>query len=493
MSNINQMLWQKTERFISQRNSYINTPYILEGIMKSFKYFIAEATMFGSMSRGEWFKYGNDRLNKLKDIIKDGDPVSDVDGKDLNIKNTKANIQVIDDFIEAGPSGPSATFTLELDSGTVESNKIGKSPAFGGKGKGQGATGNTAKGESLQCLYLAAMLKERGKPDFPHFSPELLKKSYDDIDVDATYDEIMKIDPAWHYSAYVSAEYLINKKFVNKNHVFHRGSAVMKKIYAMKKTAFKNSGKPALTDDKWNPGDIWAVEKTVNVSTELDSSSIESLNASIIKAYNSRKIVGISLKQVNSLKKTAKHTEYNLEVSEPDNHIYTSVKLKSDGSTFWKSKYGFIFFDRNRKMDMRAPANFAALNVEIQGKGARGGRAGYSQIEYAAKVHMGKTLPTNRDLVKDARDLIGGKNKAKAKAFYNMLATIHPEITENEFMSGLIESDGGRIHANLGITYIANALNKSTKSQRDKFVSHLVNYAGSKSSDASAYVKIESR
>ena len=50
--------------------------------------------MFGSMSRGEWFKYGNDRLNKLKDIIRDGDPVSDVNGKDLHIKNNKTNLTV---------------------------------------------------------------------------------------------------------------------------------------------------------------------------------------------------------------------------------------------------------------------------------------------------------------------------------------------------------------------------------------------------------------
>ena len=461
--------------------------------MKSFKFFIAEATMFGSMSRGEWFKYGNDRLNKLKDIIRDGDPVSDVNGKDLHIKNNKTNLDRIDDFIKAGPSGPSATFVLDLKSGTVESNKIGKSPAFGGKGQGQGATGNTAKGESLQCLYLAAMLRERGKPDFPHFTPELLKDSYNDIDVDATFVEIMKIDPAWHYSAYVSAEYLIDKKFVNKKHIFHRGSSVMKKIYNMKKTAFKNSNKPVLTDDKWNPGDIWAVEKGVNISSVLDDSSIENLNASLIKAYKDKKIIGISLKQVNSLKKKAKHTEYNLTTAEQDSHKFSSVKLKSDGSTFWKSKYGFIFFDGSRKMDMRAPANFAALNVEIQGKGARGGRAGYSQIEYAAKVYMNKTLPTNRQLVADARSMEGGKNKSKAEAFYKMLSKIHSDIKKDEFMSGIAESDGGRIHANLGITYIADALMRSNQTQRDKFVSHLINYAGSKSSDASVYVKVESR
>ena len=261
----------------------------------------------------------------------------------------------------------------------------------------------------------------------------------------------------------------------------------------MKRTAFKKSGKPVLTDDKWNPGDIWAVERGVNINSVLDDSSIEALNSSLIKAYQEKKIIGISLKQVNSLKKKAKHTEYNLTAAEQDTHKFSSVKLKSDGSTFWKSKYGFIFFDGSRKMDMRAPANFAALNVEIQGKGARGGRAGYQQIEYVAKVYMNKTLPTNKQLVADARSMVGGKNNRKAEAFYKMLSKIHRDVKKDEFMSGIAESDGGRIHANLGITYIADALMRSNRTQRDKFVSHLINYAGSKSSDASVYVKVESR
>jgi len=295
--------------------------------------------MFAKMTRSEWLKYGNQRPNALKLAIKSNDPVPDIDGKDLNIRNNVENIQAIEDFI----NGTSATFNLELKDGKqVPSNQIGKSPLFGGKGKGAGATGVTAKGESLQCLYLAAMLGERAGEDFSHFSPETLKKYYRTIDVDKSFDEMMSADAEWHYSAYVTAEYLIKKKFVNRQHVFHRGSKIMNDIYKMKRLAFKKDGRPPLNDDKWNPGDIWAVKKGLNISQVLDGSSVANLNASLKKAYKDRTIIGISLKQINSLKKNAKHSEYNLEAAELGIHKYTRSILKSDrkGASYWTFKGG---------------------------------------------------------------------------------------------------------------------------------------------------------
>ena len=109
----------------------------------------------------------------------------------INIKNTQANIKAIEDFIDSEDTVK--TFTLELEDGsTIESNKIGKSPVFGGQGAGAGATGNTAEGESLQCLYLEAMLSEGKNNEFPHFTPELLEKYVDNIEVDVSYEKMMK-------------------------------------------------------------------------------------------------------------------------------------------------------------------------------------------------------------------------------------------------------------------------------------------------------------
>ena len=86
----------------------------------------------------------------------------------------------------------------------------------------------------------------------------------------------------WHYSGYSTGKYLIKKGYVKRNHMMHRGSAVMKQIYAKKRMAFKNENRPALNDDKWNPGDIWAVKRGLNINNVLDASSVASLNQGLV-------------------------------------------------------------------------------------------------------------------------------------------------------------------------------------------------------------------
>ena len=441
------------------------------------------------MSRAEWFKYGDKRLNALIDVIKSPtSPITDTMGKDLDIKNNAENINSINAFIKSDDT--SKTFPLELSSGEIiQSNMVGKSPVFGGKGAGGGATGNTANGESVQCLYLAAMLKEGANKEFAHFTPELLKTYQNDIDVDVSYEKMMTVAAEWHYSAYVTAKHLIAEGFVNRTHTFHRGSATMKSIYAAKKTAFKNSGRPVLTDDKWNPGDIWAIKSGVRISNALDTTSVETLNATLAKNFVSRDIVGISLKQINSLDKKAKHQVLNMEEKELDRHIFNKVRVKSGQrtSTFWSGKGADISFNGSGKADMRAPSALGAINMEILLKGARGGRAGYSQLTYAAKTFLKVDLPSNNELKAEARTILRTK---KAPKLFRKATAIDRSITAEEFDTGLKTSSIDRIHAKLGVTNVAYALHSANKKQQDDFMSYMVNYAGSKLDDSSVYVKV---
>jgi len=446
--------------------------------------------MFSKMTRAEWLKYGNQRPNALKLAIKSGDPVADINGKDLEIRNSTKNMQAIEDFVNGTDPG----FELQLKDGkSVVSNQIGKSPLFGGKGQGAGATGITAKGESLQCLYLAAMLGEPSGKKFSHFTPETLKSYYKNIETDKSFKEMMSADIEWHYSAYITAEYLIKKKFVNRNHVFHRGSKVMNDIYKSKRMAFKKDGKPPLNDDKWNPGDIWAVKKGLNVNQLLDTTSVGALNTSLKDAYQKRQIIGISLKQINSLKKRAKHSEYNLETAEMGVHKYTRSILKSDrrGASYWTFKGGYIYFDATRRMDVRAPSAMGALNVEIQGKGARGGRAGYAAIMYASQMFLKKKLSSNADLKSRAQKMMRGKDQRSAKELWKKVSSIHKDVSWDDFWIEMQTATVDRIHANLAATEVIYNVNTSSKKQQSDFVSYLVNMAGSKTEDSSVYLKIE--
>ena len=193
--------------------------------MLRFKSFILEKSMFNPMSRTEWEKVKartNDlRTDILKDAIKAGSPVPDINGKDLEIKNTSNNMKSIDDYVD----NKEKSFNLELKSGKmITSLQIGKSPIFGGQGKGGGMTGQTADAESLQCIFIAAMLAEGTKKPFSHFSVETLSQYKNKVDVDVPFERYAGLDGTWHESGYVTAKALIDKGYVTKNHIIHRGS-----------------------------------------------------------------------------------------------------------------------------------------------------------------------------------------------------------------------------------------------------------------------------
>lgn len=459
--------------------------------------------LFAKMTKSEWFKYDDRRFNTLKDCIIDGN-VQDIDGKALDIENSHENRLTIDNFYLDGPSQKSSTFKLKLKNGQyVLSDQIGKFPALGGKGVGAGATGTTAAGESLQCLYLAAMLREGVNEPFEHYTAELLKKynnrRYCDVDVD--FDKMMNCELAWHHSAYVTGKYLIDHGYVNKKHVLHRGSKVMKRIYSIKNDAFRRNGQPPLMNDKWNPGDIWAVDRDLPVLTNsniFEMDSIESYNGSILNYFMNRRMVGISLKQIASLDRSAKAQEFNVgDGAAIGQHKYTGVTISTDTSAsrpdVFSSKHGFIYFDGSSRMDIRPPAAMTAINVEIQGKGARGGRAGYSQIIYAAEKFLDTKLLSNQALKSIAQDIKRLSDNNYFRDFVYNIQMVHPNVERSEIIAGIQESQLDKIHSLIGVTAIAAALVRKAKTNKkaaDEFVSYLVNYAGSKQSTSSAYVKI---
>lgn len=451
---------------------------------------------YDPMARREWIKYGDDRdrIAKLISAIKAGDPVSDHDGKDLLIKNTQANIDAALNFWKT----EDANFNLELTNGTtIKSRDIGKSPYFGGQGKGKGASGATAQGESLQCVFLAAMLGEGSDKEFSHYTPKLLGKYYDKVYVDITLDTIMKAEPQWFNSAYVTAKYLIDNKIVDSTHEFHRGSTKMKDIYKAKTAALKAQGMPGIQDDKWNPGDIWAIKKTFSPATSLDKTDIYKLNAQIKELYENGTLIGISLKQIKSLKTPAKKTVYNLKGVELGKHTFTDAQLikRTRGRTnFWSAKSGTIVYDRTQTADLRAGENLGAVNFEGMGKGARAGRAGWQYIQYALKTYLNTTLGTSVSYRTDAQAILKGTNKTKITDFYNKAKKVEPDLTRAEFDEGLLAGgkvDQGFVHAKYLATLVAYAFKNSTsKANKDAAVSYLVNHSQSKIDISSVFIKI---
>ena len=452
--------------------------------MLKFRSFLSEgmtALRPGELSKPN-SKTKEPRIDILKHAVINGITLALAkDNSEVKFANTPENITAIDNF-----DGKTPFDLVTVDGQTISSSKIGKSAVFGGGAGAGGGTENTAQTESGQCLWLAAML-EYGNQPIEFFTPSILKKAMNRIDVGKTsFDEMISMDSAWQVSAYLSAQKIIKAGYATKKHKLHRDSSAMNYIYKKaKKEAFKNSGISALTDDKWNPGDIWAIEDGVDLKKELDTSSIGALNTSLLRLFKERKVVGISLKLV---KKEAKAKEYNVEGS-PQNHKFVSGAVKTQRGTFFSNKGGTVQFSGGT-MEIR-PNNYLGANkIEIMGKTARGGGAGWGVIMAAGKRYLNVNIPAHGSIKRIAQKLASGKNKRSELYFYKMAKNADPSLTFDYYMEEIRNKDAGWFSAKLAAVMIVHYLNTNKGRKADSFVNAIVNYAASSSDDSSAFVKI---
>jgi len=445
-----------------------------------------------AMTPQEWKKpnsqTGKPRIDILVEAIKNGTKLVTVDNKEVVIKNDKQNLQSVEMFKITGKP-----FDLTLKAGTkISSSKIGKTAIFGGGGAGKGGgTLQTALAESLQCLYCAAVMGEPLNKPVEYFTPSVLKKHAGKTYIGGTtVDAAIKLDETWHLSAYWTASLLRSKGYTKSSHTYHRDDPKMKAIYKAKKNAFQNSNMSVLSDDKWNPGDIWAIDTSVVLNNVLDDTTITNLNTVLKTSFDDRKIVGISLKKVINAAQI-KASVLNDGKRPLDKHKLTDASLMADNistATFFRSKGATLIVDTNIKIGFRTPSYLGPLNAEIELATARGGRAGLEQIIDAAKRYMQYTIPDNNTLKQQAKKIIDGdENTIK---MFSEMATHCAKVTDAEFRAELTTQDIDRIHSKLGSTYVVYGLKKATQNKANDFVSYIMNYAGSKLEESSVYVKV---
>tara|TARA_B100000575_G_scaffold94606_1_gene75404 strand:- start:1558 stop:2913 length:1356 start_codon:yes stop_codon:yes gene_type:complete len=447
---------------------------------------------FGAMAPGEWAKINSQtkvgRIDILKQIIKSGEALPKTDGVEVVIRNTPENRAAVDRLEKE-----KKTQEFITNKGPIKSNEIGKSNVFGGATGGSGGgTQQTASAEIAQCMYCEFMINNT-KASFESIQPSDLQKAYNATFVKgASFDQVMKLDPSWHWSGYWTAKELLKRNLINKNMTFHRDDKVMNDIYKVKDLALKNSQMNKLSNDKWNPGDIWAtVDKSI--ASKLPKGSIQELNQELVKLFNNRRLVGISLKKVQSakgIKVSIENKDESLDV-----HKFKSGRLMATfarkGAEFWRGKAANIEFDGG-KAAIRNKSQFAALTFELELKTARGGGGGYTQILDSIKRRVGKTLPTNPELKKMALELnkLGEKSRY-ALPIYNMVKKIHPTVTKQEFMQGLTEKLANEVHSKIASIYVLFELvNNAKNGKADLIVTDMVNYAGSKLDISSIYAKV---
>lgn len=426
------------------------------------------------------------RTDILRDLIKAKTPLDLVDGTSAIVIDIDAALAAIDQF-----ERDNKNFDLVTSRGLIKNTKLKKSKVFGGMISGAGGgTDQTRITESAQCLWCAALLEVGAKTPFENITENDLRAGLRKIHVDAKFEEMLDMSDEWKMSAYLSAVKLIEDGYIHRGMEFHRGSRLMKAIYVAKNAAYKNNDMRPISDDKWNPGDIWAADPRVDVR-KLDSTSIRGLQKSILEEFVNRTLVGISLKLV---KKVAKTKEYNVKLP-PDTKDYTvnrfgAKSLRSSRGDFWSTKSGEIMFDGSSIIQIRDSTAFGTIKGEIVGKTARGGGAGWGYIATAIKQVFRANTPNIREIANTARKAIDRKDSRALKQIYDVISKVE-NMSYEEFLSGIANKDAAWVHAKYGTCIFLQHVAKGGP-QANRLVTKIVNYAASQTEDSSAYVKVYS-
>ena len=436
---------------------------------------------------------GELRVNILKKLIKAGTPLKMVPKKgypkDLfTVTDKELALDNLDQFTRDGKS-----FSIgEFSGKAVMSNHIFKSRLFGGEKGGAGpGTKETAETEAAQALWCAAVTAE-GMNGLEYFTDEILSKHTKRAFTGGTnLKTMLNISDSWKESAYKTAVVLIRGGFINKNHTFHRDDRKMNEIYSKKKDAYRNNDMKNLNNDKWNPGDIWALTSDF-VPNDIPIFTVRGLNLYMLEKYRERSIVGISLKKIE--KGEGKFKEYNLKVPVPvDNYKLQSLHVKAQNrGSFWSTKECTILSKEGKVLACKANKALGTMKIEIKGKGSRAGSIGYGPISDSVEIVKIPKLPTQQNLVKTAKMLAPGRRKKPnaraANDFYKRVNAYEP-MSRKEFDTELARKDAAWVHAKLGGMAILDAFN-STPIKANRLLTRIVNYAASKSEDASVYVKV---
>ena len=452
----------------------------------SFAKYLEEGTNLGSGELGKPnSKTGEARTDILRKLIQAKKPLELVKGGSIVVGDIDGALKAIDQYEKDG----SIFAVLDTKNNPIKISQLKKSAVFGGGGAGAGGgTKQTAIAEAAQCVWCAAILDLGQSAPLDAYTDDVLKNAFKKVDVGkTTLKEILAIDDAWKNSSYLSAQLLLKEGYIKKGMTFHRDSKLMKAIYQAKNIAFKNNDFPKFTDDKWNPGDIWAVGPNFNIRT-LNTATVRGLQKSILQHFVDRTCVGISLKKIV---KNAKSKELNVELP-PDTDDYKVLKsaakaIKSGRGDIWSSKGGTIQYDDGYLM-VKDNSAYGSIKAEIQGKTARGGGVGWGYIKDSAKQTLRIVLPEIKTIARAAKKIAKGDKKESDKMF-ELMQKVEP-INRKEFDKNIKKKPGDWIHAKLGTLYMIEAVERFGGKKTNRWITKLINYAGSKTEDSSAYVKI---
>lgn len=378
----------------------------------------------------------------------------------------------------------------------IRIDDLEKTKEFGGGG-GSGAGADVTKlAESAQCLYAALVFyvfKKQISVD-QIIKPEQFKKAAQYIDTDEEYDKMVnQLPDDWIKSSILGANKLY-EKYRGNQFIFHRGSRKVDQI----EKSFKaiNRVERAFGDlNKWSPADIYMMTKNQDVSHLAKEETLKGLNGEMLKMYNAKTCIGVSLKKIE---RHCKYSELNVNKSKGTTGrgigFLDMIIKANDNATIYDSmdvyiKYGQGAKDRIQFRSFGDGDGLSGFQGEIKGETANQGKASLGPVSFIIKQHANVILPTSADVasrvrredeklcreIYDMAKKLGVRNLPSMEMHINMCWQQTPKWRYSKF---------------LGLTLLT-AIKSKPKATQDNIVEDIYFYAGSKSSFSAPYAKIE--
>jgi len=305
-------------------------------------------------------------------------------------------------FPEAATSRDNQQIDIPITVGGLsKSIRVEVKPEAGG-GSGGGAS-ETQRNECAQCLYAALAFYVYGGRIDPTkiITEEDFREAAKYIDIDAKLEEIYgdALDLSWHHSSIKGANKLwdtFGRNATGRKYTFCRGGGPddkeIKAAYQRVNAQMKKDPNIKVSfssEDKWNPADIWMVDRSLDMSSLTKLKTIDDINNFFTEKYESRELIGVSLKRIvgrvkmqvlnyNKSARSLKSSKYGFKKYDL---VFKTTSKKDNEDNFPMDAYLYYYSGGYDKFQSR---NFGdkspSWQLELKAASAAGGRSGGGSV-----------------------------------------------------------------------------------------------------------------
>jgi hypothetical protein len=297
-------------------------------------------------------------------------------------------------------------------------------------------------------------------------------------DVDENINNVLtKLPDDWQSSSKLVAQ-TMKKKFPSSSYTHHRGSKWVNSLYSHVNELNKKAGKPFGDANKWSPADIWMITPAgeSRLKELLATESLVELNQLLIKYFNDKSIIGVSLKKCVN---TVNYKEINLSKSRPT--------FKFEGMTtglrgFFESGDGYMMFDGGKAQFRKFGSTWQG---ELKGKNANMGKMSGGPIKSLVDMINGSQIFMPQRELSD-------RNKETMDKFWTWYNACPDtaKIKRQEFDEKIGEKDQNWFVSKIMTTQLVAIVSSFNVKDKNRFASGMVNYAGSESELSGPYCKV---